>query len=341
MAGRLARNFLWDIIAHGRGSQLASQKRKGRQALNTVCLRHDRPGDLWHFQTQLSPGKLVLFDQKFITVGSALRWRIVSRPPSAVILKETNMLKESVLDNPIAGAISDPAELPPPIIQAIGLQKIYDTGKVKVHALRGVDLSIRPGEMVAIMGPSGCGKTSLLNCLSGLDDIDEGEITIEGTPISKMSDRQRTRYRAEKMGFVFQSYNLLPVLTAVENVELPLLVVGVRPRDARRRAQEVMELVGLAGQAQQRPAELSGGQQQRVTIGRALVNDPAIVWGDELTGALDSETSAEIMDLVCRLNAQTGQTFVVVTHDPSVAHRAHRLIKMRDGVVESDGINNN
>jgi ABC-type lipoprotein export system ATPase subunit len=247
------------------------------------------------------------------------------------------MLNENVSEATIATAApATNGRRPRPIIEAVGLHKIYDTGKVKVHALRGVDLAIRQGEMVAIMGPSGCGKTSLLNCLSGLDDISQGEVYIEGAALSDMSDRKRTRYRAEKMGFIFQSYNLLPVLSAVENVELPLLVAGVRARDARRRAEEVLALVGLPDQAAQRPAELSGGQQQRVTIARALANNPAIVWGDELTGALDSETSADIMELVCRLNAETRQTFVIVTHDAGVARRAHRLIKMRDGVIESD-----
>jgi ABC-type lipoprotein export system ATPase subunit len=247
------------------------------------------------------------------------------------------MLNENVSEATIATAApATNGHHPRPIIEAVGLHKIYETGKVKVHALRGVDLAIRQGEMVAIMGPSGCGKTSLLNCLSGLDDISQGEVYIEGAALSGMSDRKRTRYRAEKMGFIFQSYNLLPVLSAVENVELPLLVAGVRARDARRRAEEVLALVGLPDQAAQRPAELSGGQQQRVTIARALANNPAIVWGDELTGALDSETSADIMELVCRLNAETRQTFVIVTHDAGVARRAHRLIKMRDGVIESD-----
>jgi putative ABC transport system ATP-binding protein len=247
------------------------------------------------------------------------------------------MFNEKVLEaTPVAAGTAGHGRSNRAIIETIGLHKTYDTGKVQVHALRGVDLYIRQGEMVAIMGPSGCGKTTLLNCLSGLDDISQGEVFIEGNPLSNMSDRKRTRYRAEKMGFIFQSYNLLPVLSAVENVELPLLVAGVRPRDARRRAEEVLALVGLPDQAAQRPAELSGGQQQRVTIARALANNPAIVWGDELTGALDSETSADIMELVCRLNEETRQTFVIVTHDANVARRAHRLIKMRDGVVESD-----
>jgi ABC-type lipoprotein export system ATPase subunit len=226
------------------------------------------------------------------------------------------------------------------IIQARGVHKVYDNGKVRVHALRGVDLAFRRGEMVAIMGPSGCGKTTLLNTLSGLDEITEGEVIIDGQPVHLLSDRKRTRYRAEKMGFVFQAYNLLPVLSAVENVELTLLVAGVKLGDARQRAQEALELVGLGDQIDKRPAEMSGGQQQRVTIARALVNGPAIVWADELTGALDSETSTEIMDLVVRLNAEKGQTFIIVTHDRNIARRAHRLVRMRDGLIEQDGANN-
>ncbi|MBM3933825.1 MAG: ABC transporter ATP-binding protein [SAR202 cluster bacterium] len=225
------------------------------------------------------------------------------------------------------------------IIQAKELTKTYSTGKVEVHALNGVDLQIRHGEMVAIMGPSGCGKTTLLNTLSGLDDISGGDVQIDGASLHQMSDKKRTRYRAEKMGFVFQSFNLLPVLSAVENVELPLLVAGVNPKDARKRAQAMLELVGLEDQAPKRPAEMSGGQQQRVTIARALVNEPAIVWADEPTGNLDSETSKDIMDLMCRLNEEKRQTFVVVTHDPAVGSRAARIIRMRDGKIESDDSN--
>jgi putative ABC transport system ATP-binding protein len=155
------------------------------------------------------------------------------------------------------------------MIQATGIHKTYDTGQVKVHALRGVDITVKRGEMVAIMGPSGCGKTTLLNCLSGLDSVDDGEVLIEGTALAQMSDDERTVYRAKRMGFVFQFYNLLPVLSAVENIELPLLVSGARAREARRRAQEVLAMVGLSDWATHRPAELSGGQRQRVTIARA------------------------------------------------------------------------
>ena len=219
------------------------------------------------------------------------------------------------------------------IIKGIGVHKIYDTGKVKVHALRGVDVSVPRGQMVALMGPSGCGKTTLLNVFSGLDDLTEGQVIIDGSPLQTMSDTKRTRYRAEKMGFVFQAFNLLPVLNAVENTELPLLVAGVDGGEARKRALEALALVGLTDQAGQRPAELSGGQQQRVAIARALVNEPAIVWADEPTGNLDSETSGEVMELLCRLNREKSQTFVIVTHDLAVGRRADRILRMADGQI--------
>jgi ABC-type lipoprotein export system ATPase subunit len=219
------------------------------------------------------------------------------------------------------------------IIEAVGVTKTYDTGAVKVHALNAVDLTIARGEMVSVMGPSGCGKTTLLNCLSGLDALDGGEVLIEGVALSELSDRERTDYRARRMGFVFQFYNLMPVLTAVENVELPLLVARVRAKEARRRALEALDLVGLAGRAQHIPDELSGGERQRVTIARALVNDPAIVWADEPTGDLDSENAAEISALMRRLNVERGLTFVVVTHDASVGRSADRLVRMVDGTV--------
>lgn len=222
------------------------------------------------------------------------------------------------------------------MVEARDLEKTYAAGGTTVHALRGVDLRIPRGEMVAVMGPSGCGKTTLLNCLSGLDEFDSGEVLVGGESISGMSDRRRTRFRAERMGFVFQTYNLIPVLSAVENVELPLLVAGVRSKEAHGRALSVLRMVGLADQVNKRPNEMSGGQQQRVTVARSLVNEPAIVWADEPTGALDSETSAEIMDLLVYLNQEKRQTFVLVTHDISVARRARRLVRMRDGKIESD-----
>jgi ABC-type lipoprotein export system ATPase subunit len=227
------------------------------------------------------------------------------------------------------------------MVVARSVEKEYAAGGVRVRALRGVDLSVPRGEMVAVMGPSGCGKTTLLNCLSGLDEFDGGEVLIGGESISGMSDRRRTRFRAERMGFIFQTYNLIPVLSAVENVELPLLVASTRPKEARLRATAALEMVGVPEQAGKRPNEMSGGQQQRVTVARSLVNDPAIVWADEPTGALDSETSGEIVDLLVRLNREQGHTFVLVTHDASVAARAHRTIRMRDGLIEGDEPNGN
>ena len=223
------------------------------------------------------------------------------------------------------------------IVEARGVSRTYDTGRVKVPALREVDLALEHGEMVAIMGPSGCGKTTLLNCLSGLDEIDGGDVIIEGTSLASMSDRARTDYRARHMGFVFQFYNLIPVLTAVENVELPLLVGRESAGEARRRALEAMALVGVAERSDHVPDELSGGQRQRVTIARALVNDPAIVWADEPTGDLDSESADEIVALMRRLNEERGLTFLIVTHDIGVGRRTDRIIRMLDGrVVESN-----
>ena len=221
----------------------------------------------------------------------------------------------------------------PPIIQATDVVKTYDTGRVEVHALRGVSLTIQRGEMVAIMGPSGCGKTTLLNCLSGLDTIDSGLILVDGADINRMSDNEKTEYRARRMGFIFQFYNLLPVLSAIENVELPLLVSGTPARESRRKASAALETVHLVEWAAHKPGELSGGQQQRVTIARALSNDPAIVWADEPTGDLDSTNADEIMDLILDLNRRHVQTFVIVTHDERVAARCHRIVHMRDGLI--------
>jgi putative ABC transport system ATP-binding protein len=222
------------------------------------------------------------------------------------------------------------------IVEAVGVRKVYDTGQVQVPALNGLDLTLRRGEMAAVMGPSGCGKTTLLNCLSGLDSIDGGDVRIEGVSLADMSDRERTRYRAERMGFVFQFYNLMPVLTAVENVELALLVARRPPKEARRRAMEALDLVGLADRAGHVPDELSGGERQRVTIARSLVNEPAIVWADEPTGDLDSERAEEVTDLMRRLNRERGLTLLIVTHDLVVGRRADRIIHMLDGRVVND-----
>jgi ABC-type lipoprotein export system ATPase subunit len=222
------------------------------------------------------------------------------------------------------------------IVHAQDIAKTYDTGSVQVDALRSVDLEVRRGEMVAIMGPSGCGKTTLLNCLSGLDSIDAGDVMIEGRSLESMSDHERTDYRARRMGFVFQFYNLMPVLTSVENVELPLLVARVPMAEARPAALQALALVGLEGRAGHVPDALSGGERQRVTIARALVNEPAIVWADEPTGDLDSEMAEEIVTLMRKLNAERDLTFVIVTHDINVGRRTDRIVRMLDGQVVSE-----
>ncbi len=222
-----------------------------------------------------------------------------------------------------------------PIISATGVMKTYRSRDVVVEALNDVSFEVQPGEMVAVMGPSGSGKTTLLNCMSGLDSIDGGDVAIAGQLLRTMSDDELSDYRASSMGFVFQAYNLLPVLSAQENVELPLVLAGVSQREARERAAEKLELVGLGDRTDHLPAELSGGQQQRVAIARALANDPAIVWADEPTGNLDSTNASEIMDLLVRLNNERGQTFVLVTHSEDVGGMVHRIVRMSDGVVVS------
>ncbi|MCD6383431.1 MAG: ABC transporter ATP-binding protein [Thermoplasmata archaeon] len=218
-------------------------------------------------------------------------------------------------------------------VVARNLRKVYETTRVRVEALRGVSITVKKGEMVAVMGPSGCGKTTLLNCLSGLDTPTSGEVFIDGENIATMSDDRRSEYRAKKMGFVFQFYNLLPVLNAVENVELPLLLAGYPPKEARRKAMKMLELVGLKGWEEHTPAELSGGQRQRVTLARALVNEPSIVWADEPTGDLDRKSSKEVLELMVDLNRRLKTTFLIVTHDRWVAEKTHRIIKMEDGRI--------
>jgi putative ABC transport system ATP-binding protein len=224
------------------------------------------------------------------------------------------------------------------IINAKNVYKTYDTGKIQVKALKGINLKIKKGEMIAIMGPSGCGKTTLLNCFSGLDDLTRGSVLLEGKDIHAMKDNPRTEYRAQKMGFIFQSFNLLPVLTALENVELPLLVSGTSSKDARVQAEKALTLVGLTEWKDHKPSELSGGQQQRVTIARSLVNDPTIVWADEPTGNLDSKNSKEIMKLLLKLNKENNQTFVIVTHDPSVGKMCSRIVEMESGLIKRETI---
>ena len=209
--------------------------------------------------------------------------------------------------------------------------KIYGHGETEVVALHGIDVGIHRGEMLAIMGPSGSGKTTFLNCFSGLDDISRGQITLEGVDLRSMDDRKKSDYRARRVGFVFQSYNLLPVLTAEENVEMPLLIARETGREARERARKTLAELGLGDRSRRRPSELSGGQQQRVSLARALVANPAIVWADEPTGNLDESASHQVMALLRELNQSYHQTMVVVTHDPTVAASCDRTLRMEDG----------
>ncbi|MFP5377657.1 MAG: ABC transporter ATP-binding protein [Acidimicrobiia bacterium] len=222
-----------------------------------------------------------------------------------------------------------------PLLVATGVAKTYRTGADEVTALKGVDLSVAAGEFLAVMGPSGSGKTTLLNCLSGLDDIDAGTVVLGGRSIHQMSDADRTRHRASSMGFVFQAFNLIPVFTAAENVELPLLLAGEGPRAARRAAVATLERIGLGHRLDHRPGELSGGEQQRVAVARALAGRPLVVWADEPTGNLDSETAAAVLGLLAELHAD-GLTLILVTHDHGIGASAQRRIVVRDGTIVGD-----
>lgn len=217
------------------------------------------------------------------------------------------------------------------MVEARRVSRVYDSGAGEVIALDQIDLTIARGELIAIMGPSGCGKTTLLNCLSGLDEVTSGEVVVEGTTMSSMSDAKRTSYRARRMGFIFQAFNLLPVFSAAENVELPLLLVGTRASKARARALEALDSVGLSQRSVNRPTELSAGEQQRVAIARAIAPDPAVLWADEPTGNLDSENADRILLLLETLNRERDLTVAMVTHDQAIGERAKRLVHMRDG----------
>jgi len=220
-----------------------------------------------------------------------------------------------------------------PALQASGLWKLYQAGDSTVEAVRGVELTIASGDMVAVMGPSGCGKTTLLNILSGIDEPTSGGVHVNGEALYGISDNARTDLRGRAFGFIFQDFNLLPVLSAVENVELPLLLLGSPANLARQEALEALGRVGLAERADHRPSELSGGQQQRVAVARAIVHRPSIILCDEPTGNLDTGTSRDVMDLLRTMNKTEGTTFLIVTHDEAIAAQCQRTIVMNDGLV--------
>ena len=225
-------------------------------------------------------------------------------------------------------------------MQASELWKLYASGESTVQAVKGVNVSIGVGEMIAIMGPSGCGKTTLLNVLSGIDEPTSGTVTIDDKSLFVVSDDERSRIRAEYLGFIFQDFNLLPVLSAVENVELPLLLLGKSAGEARSTALDALRAVGLGERSEHRPSELSGGQQQRVAIARAIVHNPSVILCDEPTGNLDSATSSSVMTLLKSINEKMGTTFLLVTHDSDVAAQCTRVLHMEDGEIISDSRGN-
>ncbi|RMH00437.1 MAG: ABC transporter ATP-binding protein [Deltaproteobacteria bacterium] len=222
------------------------------------------------------------------------------------------------------------------ILQVRGATKIYRQGEVEVAALRGVDLAVRRGEFTALVGPSGSGKTTLLNLIGALDRPTAGSIVLEGRELSELSKGERSRLRRDRIGFVFQAYNLIPVLTAYENAEMVLALQKVPAAERERRVQGLLAEVGLAGLEDRRPDQLSGGQQQRVAIARAVAPNPALVLADEPTANVDSETAERLLDLMERMNREDGVTFLFSTHDPRVIRRARRVVRLRDGRVEAD-----
>lgn len=221
------------------------------------------------------------------------------------------------------------------VIEAEAITKVYQMGEIEVHALRGVDLSVAPGEIISIMGPSGSGKSTLMNILGCLDRPSSGSYCLEGEQVADMSDDQLAEIRNRQVGFVFQSFNLLGRQSAISNVELPMRYAGIT-NGRRKRAIEALESVGLGDRVHHRPNELSGGQQQRVAIARALVNNPAIILADEPTGNLDTKSGEEIMKILLGLNEEFGTTLIFVTHDPEIAEMTQRVVHLRDGLVERD-----
>lgn len=223
-----------------------------------------------------------------------------------------------------------------PVVETRTIERVYRLGKQEVHALNGITLSVEPGEFIAIMGRSGSGKSTLLNVLGCLDRPSKGQVFLDGREVGQLPERLLPKVRREKVGFVFQQFNLIPTLTALENVVLPMKYARVPMGQARRRAVEMLEAVEMGERLSHRPLELSGGEQQRVAIARALVNRPAIVLADEPTGELDTQTAMTIVQLMKRLNESAGQTFLIVTHDSMVAEQARRTILLKDGRIEMD-----
>ncbi|MGY4687907.1 ABC transporter ATP-binding protein [Petrotoga halophila] len=220
------------------------------------------------------------------------------------------------------------------LIKAIELYKVYNDKRVKVEALKNINLTIKKGEFIGILGPSGSGKTTLLNCLSAIDNPTRGEIYFKGVPFQNLKEEERTSFRAKNMGFVFQFFNLIPVLTVLENVQLPLLILGEKNKTSKDKAYEVLKKVKLDSKVERFPYELSGGEQQRVAIARAIIHSPEVIWADEPTGNLDSENGEIIIELLEEIRKENGTTLVVVTHDLNIAKRADRIIQIRDGIIQ-------
>lgn len=257
--------------------------------------------------------------------------------PEARLSDARHLENGTAVDESGVGTIVDAPVADRPVVEAREVVKTYRRGSSVVEALRGIDFRVHSGELVAVIGPSGSGKTTLLNCLSGLDDIDSGQVLVEGQDLQSLSERRRTALRGSVMGFIFQAFNLIPVFSAAENVELPLLVAGSDPGAARRRAIEVLHQVGLEDRVNHRPMELSGGEQQRVAVARALAPQPRIVWSDEPTGNLDSVTAERILELLFGLRDE-GLTLVLVTHDRAIAGRADRVLTMEDGRIVGEEV---
>jgi putative ABC transport system ATP-binding protein len=224
----------------------------------------------------------------------------------------------------------------PPLFEVAGLRKTYRLGAITIEALRGVDLVVTKGEFVVVAGPSGCGKTTLLNLLGALDGPDSGSVLFEGSDLGRLTSAGRTLFLRRKIGFVFQSFNLVPVLTAYDNVEYPLWIDGLGRVERRRRTEEALASVGLAGRMHQRPDRLSGGERQRVALARGLVHEPRVILADEPTANLDSKTGAEIVDLLARMNSERGTTFLIATHDPAILERSPRRVRLLDGRIVAD-----